>query len=464
MDQHMMTRSVFATVASLVLLAGPGVPAASAQPAAEGAPPASLVGTAGGITEVLQLIAARSPDVLAAQAVQSQAEAHFAQSRAAFLGKVDAYGLSQHFNDPRLTRPITQPPVVALYPFAANQFGYGIEYQLPIDLSRRIAAEVDAARSTAEGARWSADDMRLRAVLDGAALYRNLQALSGQSTALARQLDALQASERAAAAGLKAGTVARVSLLRVQAAVAEVQASIAGVRGQERAQRAQLAGLMGVDSFPVRVESLESGPVAVPADPSAEPPGLRAVQSTVLAAQANVDATRRAQYPQFFVNGGWNHNAIQWDTQGIDTWQVNVGVRVNVWSGGAQRRALDAAQGADREARQHLQRAQDNLRAAREGATARWEAQEGTYHAALSGLQVAEESERIEQDRFRTGLGSATELIDAAAALARARASVANALAGWWQADDALRYAYGEPPLALQEPTPTSSIAESAKP
>lgn len=463
MDHDMMSRYIFATLVSLALLAGWGVPSASAQSVPEGDPPAPLAGTTGSITEVLQRIAARSPDVLAAQAAQSQAEARFAQSRATFLGKVDAYGLSQHFNDPRLTRPITQPPVVALYPFGANQFGYGIEYQLPIDLSRRIAAEVDAARSTAEGARWSAEDIRLRAVLDGATLYRNLQALSGQTTALARQLEALQASERAATAGLTAGSVARVSLLRVQAAVAEVQATIAGVRGQERAQRAQLAGLMGVNSFPVRVDRLDSGPVVIPADPSAEPPGLRAVQSSVLAAQANVDATRRAQYPQFFVNGGWNHNAIQWDTQGIDTWQVNVGVRLNVWSGGAQRRALDAAQATENEARQHLQRAQDTLRAAREGATARWEAQESMYHAALSGLQVAEESQHIEQDRFRTGLGSATELIDAAAALARARASVANALAGWWQADDAVRYAYGEPPLALQDLTQTSSIAEPVK-
>jgi outer membrane protein TolC len=141
-----------------------------------------------------------------------------------------------------------------------------------------------------------------------------------------------------------------------------------------------------------------------------------------------------------------------------------VGVRLNVWSGGAQRRALDAAHASEDEARQHLQRAQDTLHAAREGATARWEAQQSMYHAALSGLQVAEESEHIEKDRFRTGLGSATELIDAAAALARARASVANALAGWWQADDALRYAYGEPPLALQDATQTSSIAEPAKP
>ena len=116
------------------------------------------------------------------------AAAAAASTRAAWFGKVDAYATSQHYNDPRLTRAITLPPNVAAYPFSADQFGYGLNAQLPIDLSGQIAAEVDAARARAAGAQWSAADMRLRALLQGATLYRNLQALAGQRLALDRQL------------------------------------------------------------------------------------------------------------------------------------------------------------------------------------------------------------------------------------------------------------------------------------
>jgi len=461
---------VLPLLSALTWLVVPAMPAAVAQSAETSATSAATCAPdtpateADGLAQVLQTIFARSPDVLAAQAAQRQAQAQVEQARAAWFGKVDAYALSQHFNDPRLTRPITQPPNVAAYPFATDQSGYGLDLQLPIDVSRQIAAEVDAARSKASNARWSAEDVRLRVLLQAATLYRNLQSLAGQHATLNKHLDALQASERVAETGLKVGNIARVNLLRVQAAVAEVQASIAYVQGQERKRRAQLAALMGTAEFTAPIETLASGPAALPASPDAIPPSLQAAQSAVAASQSKIVAARRAQYPQLVVNGGWNRNAIQWNDRPADTWQVILGMRLNLWSGNGQRRAIDAAQAAEEEARQRLQSAQDNLRAAREGAVAQWHAQDDACRAALSGLHSSEESARIQQDRFRVGLGSATDLIDAEAALARARASVASALAGWWQADDALRYAYGEPPLALNSTPLTTTLPESLQP
>jgi outer membrane protein TolC len=416
----------------------------------QGAPAASLA-------EVLQTIAARSPDILAAQAGQNQAQAQVQQARASWFGKVDAYALSQHYNDPRLTRAITLPPNVAAYPFSADQFGYGLNAQLPIDISGQIAAEVDAARARAAGALWSTDDVRLRALLQGATLYRNLQALAGQRQALDKQLTALQASGRVAEAGLKVGNIARVNLLRVQAAVAAVQAQIAGVEGQERKVRAQLAALMGVSAFNAGVPAPDTGPAQFPINPNVLPPSIKAAQSAVQASQDKVRSAQRAMLPQFAATANWNRNAVHWDNRPVDTWQFNLGLTFNLWSGGAQTAAVDAAQAAADQAQQQLQAAQDNLRAARDGAVALWNAQSQAWHAAESGLRAAAESARIEQDRFKNGLGSATDLIDAEAALASARASVASALATWWQADDALRYAYGEAPAAAAAAVSTPS-------
>lgn len=412
----------------------------------------------GELGQILATIAARSPEVLAAEAARAQAEAQARQARGAWFGTVDAYALSQHYNDQRLTRTITQPPDVANYPFASDQFGYGLDFQLPIDLSGKIAAEVDAAKSRAAGAGFGAADTRLRTLLQGATLYRNLQALTGQRAALERQLEALDASRRVAKTGLKAGNIARVNLLRVQAALADLQAQIAGVEGQRQSLRAELAALMGVAAFAGAVQVPAAGPVAPPADPDLMPPGIRAAQSALQASQATLRSARRAQYPQFAATGGWNRNAIQWDERAEDTWQVGLSMRVNLWSGGVQKSTIAAARAAEEEAQQRLQSAQNTLRAAREGAFARWQAQAQVWRAAESGLRAAAESARIEHSRFANGLGSATDLIDAEAALARARAGVTGALAGWWQADDVLRYAYGEPPAALR----VASIPPSA--
>jgi outer membrane protein TolC len=468
MDRHRFRPSTLTLLVALACWASaahaqqtPSMPAVSTSPAHSTALPAE----AGALGPVLHAIAEHSPDVLAAQAARRQADAQVQQARAAWFGKVDAYALSQHFNDPRLTRAITQPPNVANYPFGKDQFGYGLDMQLPIDLSRQIAAEVDAARNRAAGARWSAEDVRLRSLLQGAALYRNLEALDGQHSALDLQIESLQASERAAQAGLKVGTIARVSLLRVQSAVAETQSALANVEGQQQKLRAQLAALMGADAFAAPVTLPPAGPAALPVDPGTPTPAVLAAQDALAASQAKVRSAQRAQWPQTAITGGWNHNAVQWDQQPVDTWQINLAVRMNLWAGGGQKSAVDVAQATAEEAKDRLSAAEHALRAAREGAVAQWQAQAAALRAAQSGLDAARESARIEQDRFKNGLGSATELTDAEATLARARASVASALANWWQADDALRYAYGEPPLAYAETThPTLSADGASQP
>lgn len=402
---------------------------------------------------ILEVIAAKSPNVLAAQAATEQAQAGARQARAAWFGKVDAYALSQHFNDPRLVRPMTLPPIVTAYPFASNQFGYGLEASLPIDISGQIAAGVAAARNKARLARWQSEDLRLRMLLRGAFLYRTLEALAGQRAALGAQLESLRASERIAVAGLAVGQIAKVSLLRVQAAMAEMQAQQALVDGEIRNARAKLIALTGGQVTDVAVAVSGDRPCRRPSDSGTAPPQLEAAQSAVDAAQAKLRGAERAQYPQLALVGGWNHNAIQWDTRAVDTWQVNLVLRLNIWSGGERRNAIGAARAAETEARQRRNAAEDDLQAARAGARAQWHAQQQSWRAARAGVAHAAETARIERDRFRNGLGSATDLVDAEAALARARADVTGALAGWWQADDALRYTYGDPPAALGDST-----------
>ena len=430
-----------------------GLLLAASGPALAVEPPSDLTG-------VLQRIAAQSPAIQAAQAGQRAASAQEREARAAWFGKVDGYARSMHYNDPRLIRPITQPANVALYPFSRNQFGYGVEAQLPIDLSGQILASVQAARANARRAMWSAQDQRLQSMLDGAALYRNLQAVSGQRDALQAQQRALARSLAVARKGLKVGSIARVNLLRVQAAESAVQGQLAGVEGQEQHLRAQLAALMDLRGFQADIRPPASAPARLPDGNPQRAPLLAAAQSAAYAAAAREQAAHRAQWPQLALTGGWDHNAIQFDQRAVDTWQVMLVLKLNLWSGGAQRAAISVARASREEATDRARQAQLNLSAARAGATAAWHAQSRAYAAATAGLTAADESARIERDRFKVGLGSATDLIDAEAALAQARAGVANALAAWWEADDALRYTHGEAPLALTEVSHTSSAAQ----
>ncbi len=454
------TRLLIVAIAGLYSLPATAPLAAAADAAAANSDAEHHLNGLADLRSILETIAAKSPDVLAAQAAAEKAQEGVQQARAAWFGSVDSYALSQHFNDPRLVRPITQPPIVAAYPFASNQFGYGLEASLPIDVSGQIAADVAAARDKADVARWQSDDLRLRLLLRGASFYRVLQALAGQREALQAQLASLQASERVARTGLAAGQIAKVSLLRVQAAMAEMRAQLAVVDGEIRKVHAQLTALTGTELADDAIAASLDRPCRQPSDADLSSPRLEAAHSAVDAAHAKLLGAQRAQYPRLALVGGWNHNAIQWNARAVDTWQVNVVLRFNLWSGGAQRSAIAGAHAAESEARQHHDAVENDLLAARDGAIAQWNAQEESWRAAKAGMTYAAENARIERDRFRNGLGSATDLVDAEAALARARAGVTGALAGWWQADDALRYTYGDPPAALGDDS--ASCAASA--
>ncbi len=410
-----------------------------------------------GLRGVLQRIAAQSPAIQAAQASQRAAGAQERKARAAWFGKIDVYARSMHYNDPRLIRPITQPPNVALYPFARNQFGDGVQVQLPIDINGEILASVKAARANANRARWGAQDQRLLTLLDGAALYRNLQALSGQRQALEAQKSALDRSLAVARKSLRVGQIAKVSLLRVQAAAAAVQGQLAGVEGQQQHLRAQLAALMDLPDYTAAIELPADPPQNLPQGRFTHAPLYAQAQSAVAAATAHEQAARRAQWPQLALVGSWDRNSIQFNRRAVNTWQVMLVLKVNLWSGGAQRAAIDSASALREVAGDRARQVRLNLAAAQAGATAAWNAQSKAYAAATAGLKAAMDSARIERDRFRLGLGSATDLIDAEAALAHARSALTNALAAWWEADDALRYAYGEPPRALRAPATIDS-------
>ncbi len=402
---------------------------------------APVVGTAAQIqpvsslSKVLNDIATQSPQVLAAQAEGQQAKARIGQARAAWFGSVDVYALSRHYNDPRLTRPITQPPNVANYPFGSDQLGYGMDVKLPLDFSRRIAAEVDAARARAHAARWSADDARLRALLNGATLYRELQALDGKRAALNRQYAALAASVKVAKAGVRAGTFSKLKRLRLEAALAEVRAARSGVEGNILKLRAQLAALMGQPRLDGAIAPLSTPPTTLPANRGLSTPGVQAARSALNVSQGMLASAQRSLLPQFFINGGWNQNAIQGFHDPVHTWQLTLGMKINLWSGGGQISAIDAAQSAEIAAGEKLRGARLALGAARDAAAAQWQTEQQTYAAAQAGLDAALQSARIERGNFRAGLSSATDLLDAEAALAQARAALTASLAGWWQAE-----------------------------
>lgn len=388
--------------------------------------------------------------MLAARAGIDEAKAHVGQARSHWFGTLDLYTISNHYNVPMLIQPITSfpPPSTFGQQFATDQLAYGIEAKLPLDFSLRIAAEVNAAHAVERATHWSARNIELQTLLAASAVYRNIQALEGKNAALREELKALQQAEATARGSLTAGLSTRLKLLRVQSGMANVRADLAGVDGKISALKAELASLMGLDSWVGQVTPLTLPPRRMP-DSAGVAPFVRAAEQADTATGYKVSAAKRSLLPQFFIAARWNENGVQGFHNDFYTRDIQLGFKWNLWAGGGQVSAIDAAQAAHIQANEKVRGARLKLASIRASARARWQAESLAWKANQAGVAAAREAAKSAQSEFKAGLLTATSLLQAEAALSGARAAEVATVARWWEANDALRYAEGLPPLTV---------------
>ena len=421
------------------------LPAMAGAQAVAASPPAPWT-----LQQVLTEVAQHSPAILAARAGIDEARAHVGQARSHWFGSVDLYTVDTHYNMPMLIQPITSfpPPKTFGKQFARNQLAYGIEARLPLDFSLRIAAEVDAARAAERATRWNARNVELKTLLTASAVYRNIQALYGKRVALKEELRALRQAEAAARGSLQAGLSTRLKLLRVQSGVEKVRAQLAGVEGNLEALKAELASLMGRATWNGEVTPLTAPPPRMPGGKGVAP-FVRAAEQADAATGYKVNAARRALWPQFFLAARLNENGRHDFQDDFYTRAIQFGFKWNLWSGFGQMSAIDAAQAAHIQANEKLRGARLRLAAIRASARARWHAEALAWEANQAGVAAAQRAAKSAQGQFKAGLLTATSLLQAEAALSGARAAETATLARWWEANDALRYAEGLPPVNL---------------
>ncbi len=399
--------------------------------------------------DVLRMVETHASALQSARARVVAEEEAVRAARAQLYGEVDVFARDIHYNDERLVRPIFFPPNVLAMPFDDDQIAYGLKGRLPLDVSGRLRAGIKAAQKGRRAAAADAEDLRLRLLNRAAKLYRGLQRVSGEREALEKQKEALEAHIRVAEAAIRVGRLAPVERLRLVAELKGVEGKLADLRGTEAGLRARLAALMEVPSF--------TDPTPLPPSPPKlletrviRRPDIQAAEARAQAAAALKRRARAERLPSLDVSGNLQRSQ-GYNGEGDDTWQVTLEASLPLWDG--QRRSARVREAQARLRAAHLQRRSLEVQAQAEveAALGDWKAAEARHAAAQSAVAAARETAAIQADRFAAGRLSAADLVDAEAALARARAEEAASLAAWWQADDDLRLALGLPPADYKE-------------
>jgi outer membrane protein len=242
------------------------------------------------------------------------------------------------------------------------------------------------------------------------------------------------------------GMATRNDLLKVQ-----VQLSDAQLRQIEMNNNVELAtiGLNNVSDINQSVSPTFADLSALIEKAMGKRPEIQATEYRVKAAESGVTAAKGGWFPQIFLAGNYYYNRPNQrfqPTQDIfkDSWDVTLGLQLDIWNWGKTLHQTDQASA-------QLEEAKDGLTQLRDGVTLEVtqnylilrQAKERTA-VSEKGVAHAEENYRVTNKRFKEGVAQNSDLLDAEVALLQAKTQYTQARVDFELAAARLQKAIGE--------------------
>lgn len=392
-----------------------------------------------------------NPDVAVAAARVQEAQARMRQANAAFLPRVSLasnytltdqpamafMGLINHGAYTPMIDPNKPPTVDNLNLGATVQ----IPFYTPGAWSARSAAKHDAA------ATQHAKDATLSA-LTMTTVQAFISVHQAQAHVLAADALLISAEKNLNTARDRhqAGTLSKAELLGLEAQHAAARSHVAAAKGGLDLAGQALASVLGREGS---ITSLAAMPaISAPGeDVMGEKPELNAIRSQTAAAQAQVEQAQAQHLPRIGAFGGYGYDkGFRQDGDGR-SWYVGVGVEWTIFAGGSTEAGIAQAEAGLAAARAQLRSTALAIQQGRAAARTRYTTIAEQLTAAKAQCSAAEESARLQAERFAVGSATALDLAMAEANLAQARAALADTQAGERMSITDLRWQYGLPIL-----------------
>ncbi len=408
-------------------------------------PFAVSAGQEGGLTveEAVTIGLAQSRTLQASAARADAAEARAAEARTTRLPVLKGEASYRRLSDVdpfQVQLPMLPQPIV-ISPTVLDNTAMRVSLQQPLFTGFRISSTIRVAEAAAEAATLDHASDRSDLVLNIIAAYwmlyqaRETERFTGENVArleqYARDTDRL----------LSAGAATRNDVLRVQVQLSTARLGRIDAENDARLAAMNLNMLLGrpVD-MPVQLASVPGKTTPdVPAGPDSlirsarqNRSELQALRMRVEASRAGVRAAQAGWWPQLALSGGAlyarpNSRYMPTRDEFKGTWDIGVVLSMDLWNWGQTARQTDQAEAALRQAELLTAQMEEtvSLEVHRSSLLVS-RAAERTDVAALA-LRQAEEQARMAEDKYRNGLATAADLLDAEVALLQAKTTLSGA-------------------------------------
>jgi len=399
------------------------------------------------------LVGTRFWEVEAAKAQQQVAESHLWPT-------LTAVGAYQKYLDRQLLVGPHAPGAPGTW--SSDVFSSGLLLHMPLFTGGRLISEVVAAKLLQEAAAHRLARTRGELVFNVSSTFYSILAQREIITSVEGSRKAIQEHLRRIQDMMAVQRAAKVDLLRTEVRLADLEQRLVREKNVLAIQHRLLANLMGI---PLVVETplQVKGELVLPRAKPDEKDALKqayanrddylATRAEVEAQAKNVDVARAARWPNVFLEGTYGGRWAAGETthqpgaeSSEDVGSVGVSVEVPVFEGGGLEAAIRRERARLAAAQQRLLDLQLRIRLEVQTAVLNGTSSLERVRATEKAIEQAQESLRIEQEKYTLGKGSITDVLDAQSELLQAQSNYYRALADYNTALAELHLAKGEQP------------------
>ncbi len=172
-------------------------------------------------------------------------------------------------------------------------------------------------------------------------------------------------------------------------------------------------------------------------------PEFKALQASISAKREEVKALKARFYPDFYVSGGYDYQENRYMVY-EGNWSLVAGIKVNLSSGGATRARLRRAVAELRKLGLEEEKLRDGIMLDVKKAYLQLRSAARKVEVTAGAVAQAEENLRLQRLRYREGVATATDVIDAVVLAGKAETNYWRAVYGRMRAEAELLYAVGE--------------------
>lgn len=416
-----------------------------------------LAGHALTLEEGLKIVVENGRDVAIARSDEDAARASVSLARSPWLPSVDLYGRETWLaNQPASKLPFSVPGASSSIPTSQTQFlTYGVKAtQILYDFGK-TSSSVGAAEYGRKSREIEIDRVKNQAAMDFIVAYLDLLESEKLLQVSKEEVQQYEAHQKDTQSRFAAGVVTKNEVLQAEVTLADSRQRAVSADNLRSLRESRINSLLLRPlNEQVKPEEISASPstglTLEEAWASAEETSnrLKEIDQVIAAKEENIKSLRAEYMPTFYLSGGYEYSENKYLVH-QDNWSAIAGVNVNLYSGGASNSRVGLAKAELRSLKLSRDKLLDGIRLEVKAAYLDLQSSAQKMEVTQAAVDQAVENLRLQRLRYREGVGTATDVLDAVTLLSTAETNSWKALYGMKRAEASLLNASGKDLISM---------------